>query len=83
MKIRFHPHALARMLERGTTESEVIEVFERAERFPAKHGRESFRRNFSRNSFWRGKEYRSKQVTAIAVKESDGWLVITVVVKYF
>ena len=56
MDIRFHPHALERMKERGAIESEVIEAVNNGERFPAKHGRSGFRRNFSFNKEWRGRE---------------------------
>ncbi len=41
-----------------------------------------FRRNFVYNSMWRGRFYSNKQVEAIAVDE-NGWLVITVVVRFF
>jgi len=36
MTIRCHPHALARMEERGTSEEEVIETVENGKRFAAK-----------------------------------------------
>jgi hypothetical protein len=55
---------------------------ESGERFPAKFGRTGFRRNFTFDSEWEGRRYATKQVEAYAV-EDDGWLVITVVVKYF
>jgi hypothetical protein len=32
---------------------------------------------------WRGRHYPNKQVEAIAVPQDDGWLVITVLVKFF
>ncbi len=82
MNIRLHPHALARLEERGATEEETIATVENGERFPAKFGRVGFRRNFTYNSTWRGRFYASKQVEAIAVEE-EGWLVITVVVRFF
>jgi hypothetical protein len=47
MAIRFHPHALERMVERGATEDEVRSTIEQGERFPAQFGRTGFRRNFS------------------------------------
>lgn len=47
MTIRCHPHALARMEERGTSEEEVIETVANGERFAAKFGRTGFRRNFA------------------------------------
>jgi len=55
----------------------------RGEQFPAKFGRIGFRRNFSFQTQWRGQFYATKQLTAIATREADGWLVITVIVRYF
>jgi hypothetical protein len=82
MQIRIHPHAVERSKERGATEHEIRETISGGEVFPAKHGRMGFRRNFSFDSEWNGKSYASKQIEAYAVEE-DGWLVITVIVKYF
>ncbi len=83
MKVKLHPHAQARILERGATEREVIATVENGEQFPVRFGRWGFRRNFPCKAQWRGKNYVSKQVEAIAVQENDNWLVITIVVKYF
>lgn len=83
MTVRFHTHALERLSERGATKTEVEETVTSGESFPAKSGRSAFRRNFVYNSEWRGKFYASKQVEAIAVKEKDAWLVITVLVRFF
>lgn len=82
MEIRFHPHALERLAERGANEEEVRAALEGGELFPAKYGRTGFRRNFSFDGKWNGKHYAAKQIEAYAVEES-GWLVITVIVKYF
>lgn len=82
MRVRLHPHARERMTERGATEAEVIAAVTGGERFPAKFGRTGFRRNFPFDADWRGRRFSTKQVESYAVKE-DGWLVITVVVKYF
>jgi len=68
--------------ERGTTEDEVRLTVESGERFPAKYGRTGFRRNFPFDGEWCGKPYATKQVEAYAVEE-DGWLIITVIVKFF
>lgn len=51
--------------------------------FPAKFGRTGFRRNFSFGGQWQGRFYANKQVLAYAVPESGGWLVITVITKFF
>ncbi len=83
MVIRLHPHARERMAERGATEAEVIETVQAGESVPTRLGRIAFRRNFPYNAEWRGKLYSTKQVEAIAVREDEIWLVITVVVRYF
>lgn len=82
-KIRLHPHAQARLGERGATEQEVIATVQQGEQFPAKYGRTGFRRNFPFGGVWRGSTYATKQVEAYAVPEGDGWLVITVIIRYF
>ncbi len=82
MNVTLHPHALARLAERGATEPEVAATVLEGEPFPAKFGRTGFRRNFAYNAVWRGRHYATKQVEAIAVRER-GWLVITVLVKFF
>ena len=83
MKVRIHPHALERLAERGATADEVAATVESGEQFPAKFGRTGFRRNFAFNGEWMGRRYATKQVEALAVEEEDGWLVITVLVRYF
>ena len=82
MKTRLHPHAKARLEERGATAEEVIATVESGERFAAKFGRVGFRRNFAYNSTWKGRVFATKQVEAIAVEE-DGWLVITAIVRFY
>lgn len=82
MEIRFHPHALARLAERGATEEEVTSTIEAGERFEAKFGRIGFRRSFAFDRDWNGKRYGAKQVEAYVVEE-NGWLVITVIVNFF
>ena len=83
MDVRLHPHAVARLAERGATKEEVVAALEGGERFPAKFGRTGFRRNFAFDGSWRGRAFANKQVEAYAVEESDHWLVITVLVKYY
>ncbi len=82
MKVRFHEHALERMAERGASREEVVETIESGERFDAKHGRIGFRKTLSTDRIVRGRRCLGKQVEAIAVDES-GYLVITVIVRYF
>jgi hypothetical protein len=83
MVVRLHPHARARIEERGVTEDEVRATVERGEQFPAKFGRTGFRCNFSSGNLWRGKQYSTKQVEAYAVREGSDWLVITVIARFF
>lgn len=80
--IRLHPHARDRLAERGASEEEVVATIESGERFPAKFGRSGFRRNVPFDGAWNGKRFATKQIEAYAVEE-DGWLVITVIVKFF
>ena len=83
MKVRFHRHAAERLAERGATEEEVILAVEAGEQFEAKFGRTGFRRNVPYNQQWRGKCYETKQVEVFAIHRYDGWLVISVVTRYF
>jgi hypothetical protein len=82
MKVRLHSHAKERAAERGATEEEVIATVREGEQFHAKYGRTGFRRNFPFDGKWRGRSYMTKQIEAFAMEE-DGWLVITVLVRYF
>ena len=81
MTIDIHPHALGRLAERGATEQEVNDTVREGEPCPGKFGRTGFRRNFAYNGQWRGRQYATKQIEAFAVPE-NGWLVITVIVKF-
>ena len=82
MNVRLHPHAKARLAERGATEDEVIAAVQHGEQFPAKFGRVGFRRIFAFEAMRHGRHYKFKKVEAYAVRE-NGWLVITVIVKFF
>ncbi len=82
MEVRLHSHARERAAERGAAEEEIIATVLDGEEFSAKYGRTGFRRNFPFDGEWRGRSYKTKQVEALAVEE-NGWLVITVVVRYF
>ena len=83
MDVRLHPHALERLPERGALEDEVIQTVLSGERFPAKYGRIGYRRNFRYGATWRGRHYETKQVEAYCVWEDGGWLVLSIVTKYF
>lgn len=71
------------MEERGATETEVFATVEAGEPHPAKFGRTAFRRDFAFGARWRGRDYAMKEVEALAVQDGDGWLVITVITRYF
>ncbi len=83
MTIKFHPHALERIKERGTNKDEIISTIKGGEEFSAKFGRTGYRRNFPFKTMWKGKRYNTKQVEAYTVKENKDWIVVTVIVKYF
>ena len=83
MIVRIHPHAARRLAERGATEAEVRATIEGGEHFQAKFGRSGFRRNFPDVRVWQGRPYSTRQLEVYAVEEDEGWLVITVLVKYF
>ena len=83
MNVQLHPHAKERIGERGATEAEVIAAVREGERIPAKFGRTGFRRNFPFDGEWRGRRYATKQIEALSAETKEGWLVITVVVRYF
>ena len=71
------------MEERGASEDEVRSVVEQGEKFPAKFGRVGFRKNIPFDQAWRGKRFHTKQLEVYAVQEGDGWLVITVLTRYY
>jgi len=70
------------MTSRGATADEVNQTIAEGERFPAKHGRRGFRRNFPGEVQWRGKLFNGKQIEVYAVVEDETITVITVIVKY-
>lgn len=81
--VRFHPHAIERMEERGATIDEVKKTIEHGERFPAKLGRIGFRRNFPFKSEWKNRYYETKQIEAFVAHEGSDYLVITVITRFF
>ena len=71
------------MRERGASAADVRQAILGGSGTPAKFSRTRFRRTFAFNSTWNGKRYARKQVDAIAATIRGGWLVVTVIVKYF
>jgi len=82
VNVRLHPHAQQRIAERGATEAEVFATIEHGTWSPARYGRTCFQRRFSFGREWLGRWYAAKEALAFAVPETDGWLVITVIVRY-
>ncbi len=83
MIIRIHPHAAQRIRERGATVGQVRETVANGSRSAARFGRTKFRRAFAFGRTWNGKKYARQQIEAFAATMPDGWLVVTVIVKYF
>lgn len=71
------------MRERGSTAAEVRQTVQTGRSAPAKFGRTRFRRTFTFNTTWNRKFFARKQIDAFAAKIAGGWLVVTVVVKYY
>lgn len=81
--IRLTKHAREQCLERGATESEVLEAVRRGSREQAKVGRELRRLNFPFDTEWRGHSYAIKQVAPVTKEEASEIVVITVYTFYF
>jgi len=81
--IRLTKHAREQCVERGATESEVVEAIRKGTREPAKHGREFCRFNFPFGKKWQGKTYAIKQVAPVIKEEANEIVVITVYTFYF
>jgi hypothetical protein len=77
-----HWHALVRMRERGATEHEILATIAHGERVGARRGRIGFRHTFRGAIDWHGRSFTAKELIVYAVPEIDGWLAITVIVKY-
>jgi len=82
--IHFSQHALARMRQRGATESEVQETIETATWSAAKHGKLQARKDFAfrKRSPVNQETYRSKVVEAIFTEKEAEIVVISVLVYY-
>ena len=81
--IKFSDHAREKMLDRGATESEVIEAIRTGSGEPARKGRTMFRKNMEFHGQWRGKLYAVKQVAPVVTEEADRLVIVTVFVYYF
>jgi hypothetical protein len=83
MKILIHPHALRRMRERGASAAQVRQAVLHGEPSPAKYGRRRFRSVLPFGARWNGKHFAFKQIDVFAATMHGGWIVETVIVKYF
>ena len=83
-KVKLHPHAKERLVERGATMAEVVHTVRHGASSQAKFGRTRFVHTFTYNRKWLGRLYSKKQLEAFAATEPDGtWLVVTVIVKFY
>ena len=83
MRVTLDSHAAGRAADRGCTVEEIEATVREGERFPAKLGRTGFRRRFRGPWTWRGRQFDTKEIEAYAVEQSAGWLVITVISRYY
>ena len=81
--VEIHRHARERAPERGISDQEIIETIVAGDSSPAKFRRTSFRKTFLHGGMWRGQRYANKEIEAIAVEIPGGWLVPTVIARYF
>jgi len=71
------------MRERGATTDEVRKTVTSGNASPAKFGRTRFTMVFAFNATWNGKRYSRKQLEVFAARIPTGWIVVTIIVKYF
>jgi hypothetical protein len=83
MKIKIHPHAAQRIRERGASAAQVRETVMKGQQTPTKFGRVKFTLVFPFGKMWNGKKYARQEIEAFAATIPNGWLVVTVIVKYF
>ena len=83
MKIKFDPHAITRLRQRGTDKVEVEKTISGGEKIPAKYGRLGIKMDFAYNAKWNNKYYETKQVITYVEQENDSLLVITVITKFY
>ena len=81
--IEFSKHAQEQMVERGATESEVVETIRTGEIVPAKHSRQGHRKNFQYGRLWGERTFAIKQILAIVAEEADALIAVTVYTFYF
>ena len=82
MKIQIEPHTLQRAVERGASESEIIETIEQGASILGKYGRLGKSRIFSFTNTRNGKYYDDKKIEAYYLIEQEIIITITVYVFY-
>lgn len=81
MEIQIETHTLERAEERGTSESEIIDVINTGLPMAAKYGRKGKVKVFDFSNGRHGKYYEQKRVEVYYLVENDK--IITVTVMYF
>ena len=82
MKIQIEPHTLQRAKERGTTETEIIEVLETGIDILSRFGRLGKSKVFEFNDYRIQKYYKEKKVEVYYIIEQQNLITVTVYVFY-
>jgi len=79
-RVRLDPHTTARARERGTNETEILDVIRTGTSIPARGNRCARAKVYSFNSEWNGKFYPQKQVEVVYVTDNDEVTTVTMYV---
>ena len=82
MKIQIEPHTLQRAIERGATETEIVDVIETGVSIQGKIGRLGKSKIYNINSIRIGKFYEEKKVEVYYIMEQEDIITVTVYVFY-
>ena len=82
-EIVFTAHARQRIIERGTSEEDVVEAIRIGMKEPAQRGLFQYRLNLEFKREWAGQFYGVQQVAPVVAEEETGMVVVTVYVFYF
>lgn len=80
MQVRIEPHTLQRALERGASETEIIQTIEFGNDIPAKAGRLARAMIFSYDQERNGKFYDQKKLEVYYIIEHETIITVTVYV---
>ena len=81
--VRLTRHAREQCVERGASESEVLEAVASGIREQARHGKWFYRHNFEYRELWQGRFYAVKQVAPVVAEGENEMVVVTVYTFYF